>query len=204
VMMVWCLICTHSFMCTNKQTNKHTHTQDGGRGGGRYSRETLESVAAFDEEEIPHELIEGGPVSQSVWMGRKGKGRGGGGVRGLVSLYVVSNTPNTELILRIDEEEGQGAVLVFLPGWEDISRLHESLSNMRQVGQRRLEGRLGGREGACRSIPVSSFGSLAKHTKQASRWRLYPLHSQLPMEQQREIFQPPPTGLRKVGRGRRG
>ena len=32
-----------------------------------------------------------------------------------------------------EHHQGQGAVLVFLPGWEDISRLHESLRAMRQV-----------------------------------------------------------------------
>ncbi|KAM3567419.1 hypothetical protein VYU27_010435, partial [Nannochloropsis oceanica] len=95
-----------------------------GRG---YSLRTLESMAAFDEDEIPHVLIEA-------------------------------------LVRKIDHEEGPGAILIFLPGWEDISKLHESLQRL----------------------------------PQARNWRLYPLHSQLPMDQQREIFAPPPPGLRKI------
>jgi hypothetical protein len=44
---------------TRFDTHTQPTTQGGGRGGRQYSHETLESVAAFDEEEIPHELIEG-------------------------------------------------------------------------------------------------------------------------------------------------
>ena len=57
------------------------------------------------------------------------------------------------MILRIDEEEGEGAVLIFMPGWEEISKLHQSLS----------------------ARPESR------------RWKLFPLHSQLPMDQQRYV-----------------
>ena len=32
----------------------------------------------------------------------------------------------------------------------------------------------------------------------AHRYKLYPLHSRMPTAEQREIFQPPPPGLRKV------
>ncbi|TFJ80181.1 hypothetical protein NSK_008481 [Nannochloropsis salina CCMP1776] len=68
------------------------------------------------------------------------------------------------LVKKIDAEEGSGAILVFLPGWEDITKVHETLQRL----------------------------------PQSRRWRLYPLHSQLPMDQQREIFSPPPPGLRKI------
>ena len=54
---------------------------------------------------------------------------------------------------RIDSSEGEGAILIFLPGWEEISKLHKSLA----------------------SLP------------QAWKWKVYPLHSQLPMEQQRSV-----------------
>lgn len=57
----------------------------------------------------------------------------------------------SELVVMIDKEEGEGAVLIFVPGWEEISNLHKSLSAM----------------------------------PQAEGWKIYPLHSQLPMEQQR-------------------
>lgn len=55
-----------------------------------------------------------------------------------------------------------------------------------------VDGMMGG------SIHQSSTITHITPRTQASRWRLYPLHSQLPMDQQRAIFQPPPSGLRKV------
>jgi len=56
-----------------------------------------------------------------------------------------------ELMIRIDEEEGDGAVLIFLPGWDDITKVHQSLNEL----------------------------------PHARRWRLFCLHSHVPMDQQR-------------------
>jgi hypothetical protein len=52
------------------------------------------------------------------------------------------------LVKKIDAEEGSGAILVFLPGWEDITKVHETLQRLPQVGTegRRQGGRIGGRE----------------------------------------------------------
>lgn len=111
-------------------------------------------------------------------------------------------------MLRIDEEEGPGAILVFLAGWDDISTLHQSLGQMPQARVYLCCAYVCGRGESKACVWSPPFLS---HTRfrasllvssaclQASRWRLYPLHSQLPMDQQREIFQPPPQGLRKVG-----
>jgi hypothetical protein len=59
----------------------------------------------------------------------------------------IPNELLTELILRIDEEEGPGAVLVFLPGWGEISDLHQGLSQLPQVCLGRREGGSQAREG---------------------------------------------------------
>jgi hypothetical protein len=100
-----------------------------------YSEETLASLAAFDEDEIPTEVIEGeGPLS-----------------RHLIQRASDHDDIVAELVLRIDEDEGEGAILIFVPGWEDITKLHQALSALPQAG----------------------------------RWKLFPLHSQLPMDQQR-------------------
>lgn len=47
--------------CMVMQCNEQR--EGGGAGGRRYSPETLESVAAFDEDTTPLELIEGACVS---------------------------------------------------------------------------------------------------------------------------------------------
>lgn len=166
-------------------------------------------MAAFDEDATPLQLIEG-----------KGMGKRSGCLSVcLCVLYVYicvcrggrpsfltsldtqhAHDDVTELVLRIDEEEGEGAVLVFLPGWDDISALHQSLGQMPQVrvGRRRGVGRGQATGSRPNKFPSSIIIPHQTPQRQAARWRLYPLHSQLPMDQQREIFQPPPRGLRKV------
>ncbi|KAK3800360.1 hypothetical protein RRG08_052745 [Elysia crispata] len=59
-----------------------------------------------------------------------------------------------------------GAILVFVPGWEEIKKLHEILQ----------------------STSRSKSGSL----------RIIPLHSLMPTVNQREVFERPPPGVRKV------
>ncbi|XP_072919383.1 ATP-dependent RNA helicase A isoform X1 [Hemitrygon akajei] len=70
------------------------------------------------------------------------------------------------LLKYIETLEVEGAVLVFLPGWNLIFAM-----------QRHLE-------------MNSYFGS--------HRYRILPLHSQIPREEQRRVFDPVPTGVRKV------
>ncbi len=71
------------------------------------------------------------------------------------------------LVNKIHREKGEGAVLVFLPGWEDISKVNKLLTE----DQRYFLGRDA---------------------------RIYPLHSLMPTATQKEIFQRPPDGIRKV------
>lgn len=62
----------------------------------------------------------------------------------------------------------QGAVLVFLPGWDDISTLLNQLSSAK-----------------------SPFTD-------TRRYAVVPLHSQLAPAEQRRVFAPSPAGVRKI------
>jgi ATP-dependent RNA helicase DHX36 len=64
-------------------------------------------------------------------------------------------------------KEEEGAVLVFLTGWDEISKLIERL----------------------KSNPVLN---------DSSRFLMLPLHGSMPTINQREIFQRPPRGVRKI------
>ena len=66
------------------------------------------------------------------------------------------------------EKERDGAILVFLPGWEDISKVNTLLTS---AGKSRF------------------FLHNAK---------IFPLHSLLPTANQREVFQRPPPDIRKI------
>lgn len=69
-------------------------------------------------------------------------------------------------------ENGRGSVLVFLPGWQDITNLGEDLQ--------RREAELG-------------------HVGELERiWHILPLHSQLMPEEQQSVFDPAPPGRRKI------
>ncbi|KAH9536794.1 hypothetical protein CY35_16G018300 [Sphagnum magellanicum] len=65
------------------------------------------------------------------------------------------------------ESASTGAVLVFLPGWEDITRARDCLD----------------------ASPL--FGN-------PSKFLLLPLHSMVPLSEQRKVFQRPPKGVRKI------
>ena len=73
----------------------------------------------------------------------------------------------------IHETQGDGAVLVFLTGWDEIQKLHEMLD---------------------RSLRTSS--SAAKNGMTSAR--VLPLHGAMPTVNQREIFDRPPIGTRKI------
>lgn len=70
------------------------------------------------------------------------------------------------LIQYIIREKEDGAILVFVPGWEEISNLHKLLQRN------------------------PSFTS--------DRYRVIPLHSLMPTVNQREVFDRPPLGVRKI------
>jgi len=80
----------------------------------------------------------------------------------LLDMDLVAATVNY-----IHKSEREGAILVFVPGWQEISRVHKLLTEDRLYG-------LG------------------------SRVKVYPLHSLMPTVSQKEIFNPPPSGIRKV------
>eukprot|EP00050_Salpingoeca_kvevrii_P001156 m.163632 g.163632 ORF g.163632 m.163632 type:complete len:1019 (-) comp10307_c0_seq24:1459-4515(-) len=61
----------------------------------------------------------------------------------------------------------EGAILCFVPGWEDISKIHDRLSN---------------------EAPF----------RDASKYRVIPLHSLMPTVNQRTVFERPPSGVRKI------
>ncbi|XP_053390131.1 ATP-dependent DNA/RNA helicase DHX36-like, partial [Mercenaria mercenaria] len=71
-----------------------------------------------------------------------------------------------QLIKYIVTSKDDGAILVFLPGWTDISELHKMLTR-------------------------DTFFS-------PSAFRLIPLHSMMPTMNQREVFDRPPEGVRKI------
>ncbi|XP_078362233.1 ATP-dependent DNA/RNA helicase DHX36-like isoform X2 [Oculina patagonica] len=70
------------------------------------------------------------------------------------------------VITHISLHMEEGAILVFLPGWDDISKLHDNLK------QQRL------------------FSS--------GKFLIIPLHSMMPSVSQREVFDRPPQGVRKI------
>merc|ERR1719187_358798 len=67
----------------------------------------------------------------------------------------------------IHNRRRDGAILVFVPGWEQISKVHKLLTEDRMF-------RLG------------------------DSVRVFPLHSMMPTVSQKEIFDVPPPGIRKV------
>jgi HrpA-like RNA helicase len=68
-------------------------------------------------------------------------------------------------------QKDDGAILIFLPGLQEISTLLDLLQ---------------------------SSGDLRRKVGSASRLRLLPLHSSLSTEQQQQIFERPPAGVRKI------
>ncbi|XP_037812159.1 ATP-dependent DNA/RNA helicase DHX36 [Lucilia sericata] len=74
------------------------------------------------------------------------------------------------LIFYICENKPPGAILVFLPGFERISKLTTQLQKP----------------------------STPKHRELAQKIQVYPLHSMMPTVNQKSIFKPAPDGMRKV------
>ncbi|KAL3693342.1 hypothetical protein R1sor_006993 [Riccia sorocarpa] len=66
-----------------------------------------------------------------------------------------------------ERESEEGALLVFLTGWDDISKLMDRLKTNSAL-------------------------------RDPARYLLLPLHGSMPTINQREIFQPPPRGVRKI------
>lgn len=71
------------------------------------------------------------------------------------------------VIVYICQNKGDGAILVFLTGWDEISKLLEKLKGNRFL-------------------------------RNPNKFLLLPLHGSMPTVNQREIFQRPPNGMRKI------
>ncbi|KAF6172302.1 hypothetical protein GIB67_024924 [Kingdonia uniflora] len=94
--------------------------------------------------------------------------------KGLVERYLASVSPEhidisliVRLVRKICTESKEGAILVFLPGWDDINRTRESLT-------------------------TSQF------FRDPKKFLVIALHSMVPSEEQRKVFQHPPYGSRKI------
>ena len=75
------------------------------------------------------------------------------------------------LITHITLSKDDGAILVFLPGWQEINQLQ---TKMKEEDQFRV-----------------GFGN-------SSRCKVLPLHSSVPTAGQQEVFDVPPRGVRKI------
>ena len=89
-------------------------------------------------------------------------------VAGMSDVNFVDYDLLAELILFIDRDPRDGSILVFLPGWEEISSSHDILAAHPDVQ-----------------------GGLAQLA-------LYKLHSNVSPQEQQLVFRPPPPGKRKV------
>ncbi|KAI9017863.1 P-loop containing nucleoside triphosphate hydrolase protein [Gaertneriomyces semiglobifer] len=75
------------------------------------------------------------------------------------------------LLAHICTQRGDGAVLVFLPGWQEIDTLHQRLKD------------------------EDTYGVGFRNEK---FFRIFPLHSSVPTASQQLIFDRPPSGVRKI------
>ena len=144
------------------QVTGHQPTHRGGRrgsggGGGRrrYGNRHDNTTKHTQEEaqQITEDLVSRG-FDQQVVEGVLAFDEDQIDVELIASLCVVLHA----------REEDLGAVLIFVPGWSDIQKVHEVLT------------------------PLS----------RDRKWKLFPLHGSLPTSQQREIFKPAPSGMRKI------
>ncbi|XP_067646025.1 ATP-dependent DNA/RNA helicase DHX36 [Eurosta solidaginis] len=74
------------------------------------------------------------------------------------------------LIFYICDTKPPGAILVFLPGYDKISKLNTILQNP--------------------TVPIGQ--------RYARKIQVYPLHSMMPTIYQKSVFEPPPQGMRKI------
>lgn len=89
-------------------------------------------------------------------------------VAALSDVSFVDHDLVAELILHIDRGGREGAVLCFMPGWEEIAASYEALINHPDVLSR------------------------------SARLEVFCLHSAIPTAQQQAVFKPVAAGMRKV------
>ncbi|CAI5462408.1 unnamed protein product [Closterium sp. Yama58-4] len=132
----------------------------GGRGYGRGRRERSASVAKKD------------PISEAweevdIWSHYSAFSRPTQDSLANFSPEKLDIDLVTSVVEHICRNEAEGAVLVFLTGWDEISKLLDALKAMPVAGQ-------------------------------PSKVLLLPLHGSMPTIHQKEIFNRPPPGVRKV------
>lgn len=76
-------------------------------------------------------------------------------------------------IAHVMRESDDGHVLVFLPGWDEIKKVSDLLLN-----------------------PARSL--LGQRFSDSSKYSIHYLHSNIPAAEQREVFKPPPPGVRRI------
>ncbi|KAH7332237.1 hypothetical protein KP509_20G077000 [Ceratopteris richardii] len=140
-----------------EKTSHRVSSEDGGRGRGYQDRSRRDKVdalsAVFEATDIDKEYSNYSRVTkQSLqsWSSEKLD-------LGLIEAAI-------EYICR---HEGEGAILVFLTGWDDISKLLDQ-------------------------IKENPF------LRDQEKFLVLPLHGSMPTINQREIFQRPPIGMRKI------
>ena len=105
-----------------------------------------------------------------------------------------------QVVAHICAHEPEGAILVFMTGWDDISKLYDRLKSNRITGNTgKVSGRDGGpeaarRQGAARADTRDHLPLTCTRPQVA----LMPLHGSMPTANQQQIFNRPPRGVRKV------
>lgn len=94
-----------------------------------------------------------------------------------------------EVVKYISFTQGPGAILIFLPGLVDISKLNKILSD-------------------CSAFPRGKFikiliistdeNELSRNLTHLGKFKIFPLHSRMPTIDQKLIFESPPPGVRKI------
>ena len=85
-----------------------------------------------------------------------------------------------------------GAILVFLPGWDDIVRIRDTL-RVREAASRWWTALC-----SHRRVPIVDVAQgHPKFSDESKAWIL-PLHSAVPSREQRRVFVTPPPGVRKI------
>jgi HrpA-like RNA helicase len=78
-------------------------------------------------------------------------------------------------IAHVLQQSDDGHVLVFLPGWDEIKKVSDILLDT-----------------------TNRFPLLGVRASDASKYSVHYLHSTIPAAEQREVFKPPPQGVRRI------
>ena len=79
------------------------------------------------------------------------------------------------IIAHVIQQSEDGHVLVFLPGWDEIKKVADILLD-----------------------PSKRYPLLGMRFSDTSKYSIHYLHSTIPAAEQREVFRPPPEGVRRI------